>query len=270
MVFLVSILGQRPDFPHSQNVSVNASIEEPVIPPRLQRPLAAMWISLGLHAALLALVQVAPPASLSLGEPVIEARLVSTPAVLPAEETPPTAPAVETPDETPEVVPLLAPSETAEALPVAEPMPPLPVELPAAIAPPAEPDPAPAALPVTPASAVPAAPAPAATITTSVDLTYYGARDVDAPPRALREIVPDYPNDADRRRLSGTVRLQLKLEADGRIGAIEVVSATPPGVFDESAIRAFGAARFAPAQKNGRSVRALVLIEVVYDWEGRR
>jgi protein TonB len=262
VVFLASILGQQPDFQHSPNVSVNASIEEPVIPPRLQRPLAAVWISLGLHAALIALVQVAPPASLSLGEPVIEARLVSTHAAPPAVETPPLAPSVETPDETPEVVPLLAPSETAEALPVAEPMAPPPAES----APPAEPDPAPPA----PASAPPAAPAPAATITSSVDLTYYSARDVDVHPRALRDIVPDYPDDADRQRLSGKVRLQLKLEADGRIGAIEIVSATPPGVFDESAIKAFGDARFAPAQKNGHPVRALVLIEVVYDWEGRR
>src|SRR4030065_17092 len=54
---------------------VNASIEEPTIPPRLRRPLAAVWISLGLHAALIALVQVAPPAAMSLGEPVIEGRL---------------------------------------------------------------------------------------------------------------------------------------------------------------------------------------------------
>ena len=82
--------------------------------------------------------------------------------------------------------------------------------------------------------------------------------------------MPDYPYDADRQRLSGKVRLQLKLEADGRIGDIEIVSATPPGVFDESAIRAFRDARFAPAQKNGRPVRALVVIEVVYDWEGQR
>ncbi len=249
---------------------MNASIEEPGIPPRLQRPLAAVWISLGLHAALIALVQVAPPASLSLGEPVIEARLVSTHAAPPTVETPPLAPSVETPDETPEVVPLLAPSETAEALPVAESMAPPPTESapPAAVAQPAEPDPA--ASPPAPASAPPAAPAPATTITSSVDLTYYSARDVDVHPRALRDIVPDYPDDADRQRLSGKVRLQLKLEADGRIGAIEIVSATPPGVFDESAIKAFGDARFAPAQKNGHPVRALVLIEVVYDWEGRR
>ncbi|HQS80981.1 MAG TPA: TonB family protein [Thiobacillus sp.] len=249
---------------------MNASIEEPVIPPRLQRPLAAVWISLGLHAALIALVQVAPPASLSLGEPVIEARLVSTHAAPPAVDVPPLAPEVEMPDDTP--LPLLAPSETAEALPVAEPVAPPPAES-APTATEAQPAaPAPAAPQPETASAPPAAPASASgvTITSSVDLTYYSAREVDVHPRALREIVPDYPYDADRQRLSGSVRLQLKLEADGRIGAIEIVSATPPGVFDESAIQAFRDARFAPAQKNGRPVRALVLIEVVYDWEGRQ
>ena len=82
--------------------------------------------------------------------------------------------------------------------------------------------------------------------------------------------MPDYPSDADRRRLSGKVRLQLKLEADGRVSDIGIVSASPPGVFDESAIKAFREARFAPAQKNGRPVRSRVVIEVLYDWEGRR
>lgn len=252
---------------------MNASIEEPAIPPRLHRPLAALWISLGVHAALLALVQVAPPASLSLGEPVIEARLVSTQVAPTATETPPPAAETPPPDQPPETVPLLKPSETAEALPVAEPLAQSPATPapPAAVAPPAEPDPAASpAVPVTaPATAPTAAPAPAVTITSAVDLTYYNARDLDVNPRVLREIVPVYPDDADHRRLSGKVRLQLKLEADGRISDIDVVSATPPGMFDESAIRAFRDARFAPAQKNGHPVRALVLIEVVYDWAGQ-
>ncbi len=245
---------------------VNASIEEPTIPPRLQRVLAAAWISLGLHAALIALVQVVPPASLSLSAPAIEARLVSAPVAPPAAETPP-APEVKVPEKPPKAVPLLAPSETPEALPVAEPPAPPPAEPepPAAEAPPAAADPRPA-----PVAASPAVPAPVATITSSVDLTFYTARDLDVQPRALREIVPDYPSDADRRRLSGKVRLQLKLEADGRVSDIGIVSASPPGIFDESAIKAFREARFAPAQKGGRPVRALVVIEVVYDWEGRR
>jgi protein TonB len=113
-------------------------------------------------------------------------------------------------------------------------------------------------------------PASPLAITSAVDLTFYNARDLDVQPRALREVVPDYPADADRQRLSGRVRLQLKLEADGRVSDVDVVSATPPGRFEESAVRAFRDARFAPAQKNGRPVRALVLIEVEYDWAGRR
>lgn len=250
-----------------------------MIPPRLRRVLAAAWISLGLHAALIALVQVVPPTSLSLGEPAIEARLVSAPIAPPAVDTPPAAetppaPAVKAPEKPPKAVPLLAPSETPEALPVAEPPAPPPAEPepPAAEASPVAeaPSVAPADSRPAPVAAPPAAPAPVATITSSVDLTFYTARDLDVQPRALREIVPDYPFDADRRRLSGKVRLQLKLEVDGRVSDIGIVSASPPGVFDESALKAFRAARFAPAQKGGRPVRALVMIEVVYDWEGRR
>ncbi|HMA11725.1 MAG TPA: energy transducer TonB [Steroidobacteraceae bacterium] len=246
---------------------MSAPFDEPTIPARLRRPLAAAWISLGLHAALIALVQVAPPAAVNLGEPAIEARLVPAHAAPPAVETPPvTEP--ETPDDTADETPAppLVPSEQTEAMPAVEPV----------VGPPAQPAPPAAASQTTDSPAEPLPPsapattsAPVAAITSAVDLTYYSARDLDVQPRALREIEPDYPYDADRQRQSGKVRLQLKLEADGRISDIDVVSAAPPGVFDESAIRAFRDARFAPAQKNGRPVRARVVIEVLYDWEGR-
>jgi len=249
---------------------MSAAIDEPTIPPALRRPLAAVWISLGLHAALIALVQVAPPAATRLGETVIEARLEPKQAETPAAETPPLAPEAAAPEAPPQKAPLLAPAEAAEALPVAKPVaPPVPQPVAPASAPPAA---AASAAPPSAPAPVPqmaSAPAPAAAITSSVDLTYYSARDVDVHPRALREIVPDYPADADRKRQSGKVRLQLKLEADGRVTDIDVVDASPPDVFDASAVKAFRDARFAPAQKNGRPVRALVLIEVVYDWEGR-
>jgi len=254
---------------------VNASLDEPTIPPQLRRPLAAAWISLGLHAALVALVQVAPPASLSLGEPVIEARLVTTHATPPTVEAPPLAPAVAMPDDT--SVPLLAPSETAEALPVAEPV----------VAPPAQPAPLataaqPVDVPAEPAVSVseaappapvsaPAAstPVPAATITTSVDLTYYSAREVDVQARPLREIDLKYPDAADRKRLSGKVRLKLKIDADGRVSDMELVSATHPDLYDESTLKVIIDTPFSPGKKNGRQVRQLYEVEVEYDWEGR-
>ncbi len=242
---------------------MNASFDEPTIPPRLQRPLAAVWISLGLHAVVIALVQVAPPAPMRLGEPVIEARLVSPPAA-------PPAPEVKTPDVPPKPEPMRAPSETAVALPGVKPVsPPVQVEPPAAPLPPVVPAPAESPPGLAAAPSVATRPAPDLAISSSVDFTYYSARDVDVQPRALREIVPDYPGDADRQRLSGKVRLQLKLETDGRIIDIEVVSASPPGLFEDSAKKAFRDARFLPAQKNGHPVRALVLIEVVYDWAGQ-
>ncbi len=227
---------------------MNASFDEPTIPLRLQRPLAATWISLGLHVALIALVQVAPPAATNLGGTVIEARLVSPQVMSSAPDH-----AVETP--------LLAPTETADALPAAQSGAPPTTEA-AAPVPPA---------PSAPSAAVETSPAPVSpvTITSSVDLTYYSAREVDVHPRALRAIEPDYPAEADRRKLSGTVRLQLKVEADGRVSDVAVVNSTPPDAFDESAIQAFRAARFEPAQKAGRPVRALVMIEVQYDWAGR-
>lgn len=233
-----------------------------MIPPRLQRPLVAAWISLGLHAALIALVQVAPPTIPRQNVSVIEARLVSSHAAPSAVKVPPLMTEVAVSDDIARAVPPLAPSVTAEAVPVAEPvaLPPAQTASPAVA--PATPQPA-------PALASPAAPTAVAALTSSVDLIYYGARDVDVHPRALREVVPDYPADADHQQLSGRVRLELKLEADGRVSDIEVVSANPPGVFNESALKAFRHARFSPAQKNGRPVRAQVLIEVVYDWEGR-
>lgn len=241
---------------------VSAFSHEPLVPTRLRRPLAAVWISLGLHAALIALVQVAPPPALRVGEPAIEVRLLAAPL---ADDAPP-VPAAETPAAPADAPPgpQLAPVPAAEAVPVTPSA--ASAALPAA-EPPAEPRADASA--AEPAALPSADPAPALAITSAVDLTYYSARELDVQPRVLREIVPDYPADADRQRLSGKVRLQLKLEADGRIGGIEVVSASPAGVFDASAIEAFRDARFAPAQKNGHPVRARVVIEVVYDWAGR-
>lgn len=237
---------------------MNAPLDEPVIPPRLKRPLAAAWISLGLHGALIALVQVAPPASLRFGEPSIEARLV------PAHVAPVTPETAETAEM--EKAPELASSEIEDAVPVRVPESgPEPVvrETPQAEAAPAAGPEAGDAQVATPATDA------AALITSPVDLTYYGVHDLDMPPRALARIVPVYPPEADRQRVSGMVRLQLKIEVDGRVSDIEIVSAVPPDVFDESALGAFRSARFVPAQRNGRPVRSLVQIVVQYDREGQ-
>lgn len=238
---------------------VSAAFEEPGIPalsPRAKRILLAGWISLGAHAALIALVQVAPPAAVSLGEQAIEARLVSNPVAPRAVKVPPLMTEVTVADASERTVPLLAPSVTAEAV-ADDPIAPPPLQA----APSIPPQPAQDAAPAT-------VPAPAAVFTSSVDLTYYSVRDLDVHPGALHEIVPEYPAEAVRQRQSGKVVLQLKLEADGRVSDIEVVSANPPDIFNESALKAFRNERFTPAQKNGRPVRARVLIPIMFEYDG--
>src|SRR5512147_998425 len=107
---------------------MSAPVEAPAIPPRLRRLLTAAWLSLALHAAVIALVQVAPPASPGFAEPAIEARLV--PARAAAKAVPP-SPDTDAPAER---VPALAPSVSADALPVETPAPQAPVpEQPAAV-----------------------------------------------------------------------------------------------------------------------------------------
>ena len=258
---------------------MSPAFEEPTIPaasPAVRRMLLAGWISLGVHAALIALVQVAPPAATRLDGPVIEARLaprqpapaIASPAVpvAAAPEVPATASLPLKLSVLPDTLPVARP-DTAQPKPeTLAPVPPTPAAIVPVPSAPAQPAASP---PTGTAAQDQATPPPAAAITSAVDLTYYTAREVDVHPRALGQVVPDYPAEADRRRVSGKLLLQLKLQADGRVSDLQVLKASPPGVFDESALQAFRSARFAPAQKNGRPVRALVQIEVVYDWEGQ-
>lgn len=228
-------------------VPVTTQIEEPSIPDKLKAPLAALWVSIGLHAALIALVQIAPPSPVG-GGSVIEARLMS----VEKESVPRSVPG----GKMPETVAV----EAQPTLPVQNATAPIPAPQPEAM-------PARSAEPA--AQNKPEAGVPRLEIPLAVDLTYYTAREVDVLPQSLIPIEPAYPPEADRMKLSGTVRLKLKLEESGRVSDVEVAEADPPGLFDESALAAFRTAKFSPAQKNGRPVRALVVIEVKYDYAGR-
>jgi len=88
-----------------------------------------------------------------------------------------------------------------------------------------------------------------------IDTHWYLARQVDIHPKAIGSIDPAYPEEARQRNIEGTLKLMLKIDDLGQVQSVEVVEATPPGVFDDAAIAAFRAARFQPALKDGRPVR---------------
>lgn len=212
--------------------------EELSIPAKLKWPLAALWISLGLHGALIALVQPAPISPV-VSRGTIEARLVSPQQPL---TVPQLAPNIETDETLAVAVPEEVTNVDAEAAPT--------TALPTA-----------SSIPPSPESAISPLEIPVA-----VDLHYYTARELDETPRGK---IPD-PVLPDA--LSGRIKFQVKIEESGRLSDVVVIASDPPDIFDkatlEVATEALRATQFTPGIKNGRPVRALVIYELTINPEG--
>ncbi|MES2366328.1 MAG: TonB family protein [Pseudomonadota bacterium] len=234
-----------------------AELQEPELSPAMQRVVAAMSISIAVHLALIGLVRVnavTTPASAEI--PVIQARL-----------QPATPPVIAPPATTPVVEPEKPPLEPTRAAPP-KPVPPAPapnasaaVQAETASPPALSTGISAAANPVPQPNSV----LPAVNVPLLVDPTYYTAKQLDVQPRALAAINPVYPQGAVARGTAGWVTLKLKLDEYGKVEDVEVSDASPPGIFDQSALDAFRNAHFAPAQKDGRAVKSLVQIKVRYE-----
>jgi protein TonB len=68
---------------------------------------------------------------------------------------------------------------------------------------------------------------------------------VQASPKVLKKVPPEFPADAMRKNISaGTVRAKLSIGADGKVADVEVVEAEPKRVFDRAAVEALREWRF--------------------------
>jgi len=257
----------------------------------LDRTLVRMLLlSLSLHLALLMIVQptrvreveMAPPiaARLQLSQPEPEplAPVIAPPVSAPEPPLPkpaPPAPEAVVPPPAPVAdVPMpretpLASEKAIQALPSPALVPaPKPAAMPA-LAPETAADSAKAAAKPSAVASVPPAASklPLPSVPVMLDTTWYGARQLDAQPRLVRPVQPPYPLQARRRGVEGAVKLMLKIDEYGVVQEVQVEEGEPPGVFDAAALEAFRAARFVPAQKNQRPVRALVYVRVVFKLE---
>lgn len=94
---------------------------------------------------------------------------------------------------------------------------------------------------------------------------YFLTRELDVRPGIMTRTEPEYPEAAARRFLSGRVVVRLYIGEDGAVEKVDVVSAEPPGYFEEAAVRAFLASRFSPGMKHGRPVKVQMTLEVNFD-----
>ena len=102
-----------------------------------------------------------------------------------------------------------------------------------------------------------------------LDTTYYGLKEVDAPPSKLGD--PLYPEQAAKLNISGKVRIRLLLNENGGVDEATVLSVDPAGWGFETAVLAFlKDGRFKPAMRKGRAVRSTVNYELEFSVENLR
>lgn len=91
----------------------------------------------------------------------------------------------------------------------------------------------------------------------------YRAGSGISPPEILREVKPDYTEDARRRGVEGDVVLEIVVRRDGRVGTIRLLQGLGAGL-DQRAIDAVRQWRFAPAMRQGTPVDVMVEVAVEF------
>lgn len=84
-------------------------------------------------------------------------------------------------------------------------------------------------------------------------------------PTPLHEAAPIYPEAALLHGLTGSVQLELEIDAAGVVRAARVLAGSIDGVFDQAALDAAWATRFIPARRNGVPVASTLRPVMVFD-----
>ena len=83
------------------------------------------------------------------------------------------------------------------------------------------------------------------------------------PPSLVREVKPDYTEDARRRGINGDVELEIVVRSDGTVGEVRLQRGLGAGL-DQRAIDAVRQWRFSPARRFGTPVDVLVEVAVEF------
>lgn len=87
---------------------------------------------------------------------------------------------------------------------------------------------------------------------------------VDAPPRPLKAIRPDYPRGARLRGEQGSVVLELSVDEHGAVSGLSVSDSSGYPELDAAAERAVRLARFKPARADGRAVASTARLTLTF------
>ncbi len=91
---------------------------------------------------------------------------------------------------------------------------------------------------------------------------FFKSSELEQQPSPLAPVLPEYPAHARAKALEGSVRLLLMIDERGGLRHLEVLDASPPGIFDEAALSAFRSVPFSPGRRGDEAVKSRMIIKV--------
>jgi protein TonB len=101
---------------------------------------------------------------------------------------------------------------------------------------------------------------------TSGEMVFVEA-DLDQPPAPIVRTQPPYPYKARHRGIEGEVTVKFLVQTDGTVTRVEIVSASPQGLFEDAVTDAVVKWRFEPGRIAGQPVAAWVVNTIVFDMD---
>jgi protein TonB len=86
--------------------------------------------------------------------------------------------------------------------------------------------------------------------------------DFDSPPRVIKQVKPQYPQDAFVKKIEGTVLIEALIDSQGRVSRARVIQSVPQ--LDAAALQAAYGWLFQPAVKHGRPVATIIHMPVAF------
>jgi TonB family protein len=84
-------------------------------------------------------------------------------------------------------------------------------------------------------------------------------------PIVIKEVRPEYTQDAKKARIEGDVQLYVVVRADGRVGDVKVARSLDSTFgLDQQAVNAAKAWIFKPGLKNGKPVAVQVILQLTF------
>lgn len=92
---------------------------------------------------------------------------------------------------------------------------------------------------------------------------------IDAPPRPLKAIRPEYPKASRQRGEEGDVVLVLSINAQGHVDSASVAESSGYQELDAAAVRAANKARFSPAKRGRTAVASEARVTITFRLTGK-